>query len=249
MIIKNIIEQKLVSKITNQTVQIGTLVNLTATQLEELKDYQTKIDNMYPLDYIIGYIDILGVRVFTPEGVFIPRPCTEELIDICQQYIKAGSTVLDVCAGSGIIGLILANNNPSIDFVLIEQSHAAIDSINKSILYNHINNIKLIHSDALELDYSNYNNYCIICNPPYVPESDIYDSVRHEPKEAIYSGGDGLTFFNKFIRLWSSNLPNQIMFELDSSNIHQAQANIQSYYNCKIINDGDEFPRFLIGTK
>jgi release factor glutamine methyltransferase len=227
---------------------IGTQVELNREQSELLKSLQKKLSDGYPLDYIIGHIDILGIRVFVQEGTFIPRPCTEELIAMALIEAEKYETIYDVCAGSGLIGLVIAKHFPNKSVFLIEQSSHAIANIKKALEYNVIENAIIIEGDVFEQNID-YSKSLTICNPPYVPENQIYKSVVFEPKNAIYSGIDGLTFFNKFIKMLSSNLPNQIMFELDPSNIRMANDAISPYYSTKIVKDQDEFPRFLIGTK
>jgi release factor glutamine methyltransferase len=247
MIINNIITQKLISKIKNSpNYNIGDFLVLTSSEQKELDGYNKLLDNNYPLDYIIGYVDINDIRFYIEEGIFIPRPCTEELIKLCDN-IKT-DLVIDICAGTGLIGLSIAKLNPAKKIILIEQSQLAYENILKTIDYNNIKNVEVLNIDALNHDYTQYINYTIICNPPYVPEANIFDSVKYEPKDAIYSGKDGLTFFNKLLTMVSTNLPYQIYLELDPSNIDQAQCSLNQYYHSSIVQDNEGFPRFLIGV-
>jgi release factor glutamine methyltransferase len=247
MIITNIIELKLLSKIKNTpNISIGDFLVLDEREQKEFNSYFDKLNDNYPLDYIIGYVDINNIRIFLDEGVFIPRPCTEELIDLVNVDILS---IVDICAGSGLIGLSLAKKYPTKNIILIEYSSKACECILKSIEYNKLTNVILINQDALTLDYTEFNQYTIVCNPPYVPESSIYDSVKYEPKDAIYSGIDGLTFFNKLITMLTTNLPNQIYLELDPSNINKANNTLNKYFETKIIEDSENFPRFLIGKR
>jgi release factor glutamine methyltransferase len=247
MIITNIIERKLISKIKNTpNISIGDFLVLDELEQKEFNIYFEMLNDNYPLDYIIGYVDINNIRIFLEEGVFIPRPCTEELIELVNEDRM---TIVDICSGSGLIGLSLAKKYPTKNIILIEYSEKACQCILKSIKFNGFKNVKLIKQDALSLDYTELNQYTIVCNPPYVPESNVYDSVKHEPKDAIYSGIDGLTFFNKLITMLTTNLPNQIYLELDPSNINQAKNTLNKYFDTKIIEDTENFPRFLIGKR
>jgi release factor glutamine methyltransferase len=248
MIINNLVTQKLISKIKNSpNYNIGDFLVLTSCEQKELDSYNRLLDNNYPLDYIIGYVDINGIRFFVEEGVFIPRPCTEELIQLCSNINT--DLVLDICSGTGLIGLSIAKLHPTKKIILIEYSHIAYQNILKTIEYNNIKNVEVFNINAFDHDYSQYNDYTIICNPPYVPEGNIFDSVKYEPKDAIYSGLDGLTFFNKLLTMVSTNLPYQIYLELDPSNIDHAQSSLNQYYQTSIVQDYEGFPRFLIGTK
>jgi release factor glutamine methyltransferase len=246
MIITNIIEKKLISKIKKSpNISIGDVLVLNNLEQIELNKYNLLLKDDYPLDYIIEYLDINDIRLFLEEGVFIPRPCTEELIQLIN---TSDDTIVDICSGSGLIGLSLAKKYPNKSIILIEYSNIACKNILKSINFNGLTNVKLIHQDALTIDYTQFGQYTVVCNPPYVPELNIYESVKFEPKDAIYSGIDGLTFFNKLITMLSTNLPNQIYLELDPSNINQANNTLIKYFSTTIIEDSENFPRFLIGN-
>jgi release factor glutamine methyltransferase len=252
VIIENIVIKKIIRKITGVPVSIGHTWDLTPPQQVEYNKHIEKLKSGYPLDYLIGVIDYGNIRINITEGTFIPRPCTEELVELATDYINNNydeiDTIYDICSGSGVIGILLAYNFMDKNVVLVEKSANAIADIKSSIKFNNLQNITVIESDVFDTNLD-YSNSIVICNPPYVPEADIYESVKYEPKSAIYSGIDGLTFFNKFIKMLSSNLPNQIMFELDPSNIRMASIAISPLYSTNIIKDQDGFPRFLIGTK
>jgi release factor glutamine methyltransferase len=248
MLITSLIEQKLINKITKGNYNIGEFVTLKHKQTIKYNYFIQRISEGYPLDYLIGFLDINSIRIFLKKGVFIPRPCTEELINIATESLKGGKIdeVVDICAGSGVIGLSLARIFPNISFTLIEKSKVAVDKIIQSIDFNQLKNIKVINQNALNIDYRNFKNYMVICNPPYVPNKNVYNSVRYEPKSAIYSGKDGLTFFNKFIKMLAINYPIQLLFELDPQNIEFAKSKITSYTSISILYDAENFRRFLI---
>jgi len=99
-------------------------------------------------------------------------------------------------------------------------------------------------------------NWTLICNPPYVPATDILDlkknNLQFEPLKAIFSGGDGLDFIRSLIRnlqQWSQKqaLPSQLILELDPRNIHKAKKAIQIFYpSTQILTDFNGLDRVLI---
>jgi release factor glutamine methyltransferase len=251
VLITNIIDVKLISFILNQPYSIGDKLTLTGDQQQLYDFYLSKLKSNYPLDYIIGNIEFDNITLDINEGVFIPRPCTEKLISLALDIIKTQSftTILDVCSGTGFIGLNIAKKFASTNIVCIENSSTALECLTKNVELNSLKNVKIINLDALDLDYSEYNNSLLLCNPPYVPELEFDDSVRYEPKEAIYSGKSGLTFFKKFIRMFTNKFPDQFIFELDPRNIFEAQQQFKNIFYTEVIKDEDGFDRFLVGKR
>jgi release factor glutamine methyltransferase len=248
MIIENIVDRLIINKIKKINIEIGEVINLNKKEKLIYDKYILKIKNSYPLDYIIGKIKTKYINLKIKKGVFIPRPCTEELIELVKvsKIVHQSDIILDICAGSGFIGLSLAKIFPNKKIILIENSLKAIEIIKENLKLNNINNVILLEQNALEVDYSRFSNFVIICNPPYVPKDNINNSVIHEPGKAIYSGKDGLTFFNKLIKILTNYYINQIFFELDNSNIQTASKKIKNFKAIKIVKDNENFERFLI---
>ncbi len=251
MIITNIIELKILQLIKKETLFIGQSLNLDSLEQSQFNELNNKYLNGYPLDYIIGEVLVNEVRLKTPQGVFIPRPCTEKLITLAQELIESGKfeTVLDVCAGTGFIGIALAKKYKNINFISIENDDFAFQVLLENIKINNINNIKAINSDATSNENNYPNNSLLLCNPPYVPNIENDKSVRSEPEFAIYSGENGLTFFNKFIKLFTNKFPNQFIFELDPRNIFEAKKHFENNFYTEVIQDEDGFNRFLVGKR
>lgn len=273
ILISNIIEQELINLIfNNSSYRIGDIVVINPSQNRQFLQLLSRIDKGEPLDYIVGHVELNKLRFYLNRRIFIPRPCTSELIEIIKEDYPSRTSnpslissyqnlnlknhnrslkLIDICAGSGYIGLSLAKYFNQI--LLIEKSKIACETIGKTADYNKIKNFEIYNIDAYDFDYSPYKNLikdCIVvCNPPYVPLTDynINSSVNYEPKVAIYSGKDGLTFFKKLIKILSNNLPKQIYFELDPRNILTAQLILNNYYKTKIIKDSEGYNRFLIG--
>lgn len=161
-----------------------------------------------PLQYVLGEWDFCSRKYFVGEGVLIPRPETEELCDIADGYIKASSytTVYDLCAGSGCIGITLAINNPQINVYMFEISEDACGYIERNIEYHGAKNAKLLRYDITEGRRENLPvPDMIVSNPPYIPSADI-KSLQHEvsfePRLALDGGEDGLQFYREIAEKW-----------------------------------------------
>jgi release factor glutamine methyltransferase len=221
--------------------------------------YQNKLlrlEKGVPLDYILGYVDIGSTRIFTPPGVFIPRPITiewmPELVSLIQE--KNVEVIVDYCAGSGLISVLLA---PVVDRILaIEKSDVSIQALRQTVEYNRVANINIPQAAHLEIEYLQDfiggQSWALVCNPPYVPIGETHSSVKYEPDEAIYSGVDGLEVFKMVVSILADmkHQPSFVAFELDPRNIHQAQELLQELnFSCTMSNDSEDFERFLVGVK
>jgi release factor glutamine methyltransferase len=251
MIISNIIDSKLISLIKKNEYSIGDTLGLSDSEKALLLYYKKRLSENYPLDYILGEVKIGSVLISLVENVFIPRPCTEKLIKIANQIIQDSNinNILDVCSGTGFIGLSVAKLNPSASITCIEKSDIAYKVIQKNITINNLKNIKVYNCDALSYVFDDQVNTLLLCNPPYVPDIEFDNSVLFEPKDAIYSGIDGLTFFKKFIRMFTNKFPDQFIFELDPRNIFEAQQYFKNTFYTEVIKDDEGFNRFLIGKR
>ena len=157
-----------------------------------------------PVAYLIGEWEIYGLPLDISKDVLIPRPDTEVLAGEAIEYLKqqAGEPrVLDLCAGSGCIGLAVASFVPGSRVVLGEYSDAALKICRQNIRRNGLSGrVVPIQVDALEKPERTLGEFhCIISNPPYIPRADIETldtSVKdYEPHMALDGGEDGLDFY------------------------------------------------------
>lgn len=177
-----------------------------------------------PVAYIIGEWEFYGLTVAVSPSVLIPRPDTETLVDHALEYLKTQGPcrVLDLCAGSGCIGLALAAHAPETRVVLGEISDAALKLCHRNIWTHSLTaRVLPMRVDALEDPNPHLGRFaCIVCNPPYIPTEEIEaldPSVRdYEPHLALDGGEDGLCFYEAIAAKWrNALLPNgQIFFEI-----------------------------------
>lgn len=217
---------------------------------EKYKAFETLIKRRVsgePLQYILGEWEFYSLPIKVGEGVLIPRQDTETLVDTAIELYKdiSGITVLDLCSGSGCIGLALEKNLDLKEIVLVENSKAAIEFLKK--------NVKLNNSKAEVVKGSVFDNDVIdrlpqadliVSNPPYLSSMDMENlqrEVEFEPKDALFGGEDGLDFYREMAGLYISKLNSggRLMFEIginQGNEVSQILINA-GYKNVSIIKD------------
>jgi len=163
--------------------------------------------NGEPLQYIIGEWDFYKYTFFCGEGVLIPRPETEELVQLCIDFINKNhiTNVLDLCAGTGCIGLSIALDCPFAQVTLVEKYDEAFSYLEKNISRYGLKNVKAVRDDVLSpsSDYGSYG--LIVSNPPYIESREIaglQQEVLREPVSALDGGEDGLIFYRAIRDRW-----------------------------------------------
>jgi len=168
-----------------------------------------------PVAYIVGEWEFYGLPITVNESVLIPRVDTELLADVAIKLIKKRgwqTRLLDLCAGSGCIGLAVAANIPNCRIVLADNSEKALAVCRANMLRNGLSRqTTAIEVDAIEPPPALLGRFdAIVSNPPYIPTRDIEGldkSVRdYEPKVALDGGPDGLYFIRAIASAWSSLL-------------------------------------------
>lgn len=177
-----------------------------------------------PTAYLIGEWEFYGLPLDISESVLIPRPDTEVLVDRALTYLKtvAEPRVLDLCAGSGCIGLALAKNAPESHVVLGELDEGALRICRQNIRRNDLTGrVVSLQLDAREKPPAHLGEFdCIVSNPPYIPDGDIAEldaSVRdYEPHLALRGGTDGLDFYRAIAGHWTAALRvgGRLLFEV-----------------------------------
>ncbi|HEY5561833.1 MAG TPA: peptide chain release factor N(5)-glutamine methyltransferase [Clostridiaceae bacterium] len=155
-----------------------------------------------PVKYITGTTEFMGIQLYVSEGVLIPRPDTETLVEETLKLIKANKYkyICDLCTGSGAIGISIGSLSET-NVSLYDISEKAIGVANKNIISNGLESrITAEESDLLELPISKGCKFdAIISNPPYIKTKDIEglmeDVKRYEPYIALCGGDNGLLFY------------------------------------------------------
>ena len=167
--------------------------------------------NGRPLAYIIGLWNFYGRDFYTGEGVLVPRPETEMLVDFALDYLKdrQNPVVIDLCAGTGCIGLTVACERPDADVLLVEKYNGAIKYLRKNIASLGVKNATVLQADILKTEELILPRADIILsNPPYINSRDIPGldrEVRFEPETALDGGEDGLKFYRALAEIRKKN--------------------------------------------
>ena len=213
-----------------------------------------------PVAYLIGEWEFYGLPLDISQDVLIPRSDTEVLAGQAIAYIQTlgECRVLDLCAGSGCIGLAIASQSPQARVVLGEISDSALKICRQNIRRNGLSGrVSPIQADALEKPARSLGEFqCIVSNPPYIPTNDIDGlevSVRdYEPRLALDGGGDGLKFYRSIVRDWQEALVpgGRLYFEVGAGQADQVlrMMRSQGFGDLQIIKDHHKIPRVVLGT-
>ena len=160
-----------------------------------------------PLQYITGEQNFMGYDFDTAEDVLIPRMDTETLVETALKLVKDANhnvDVLDMCCGSGCIGVSFGLWNKNSRIVLADVSEAAIGLARRNVakLCAGDDRFEVVRTDLFEQISGKYD--LILSNPPYI-RSDVIETLmpevrEHEPHLALDGKADGLYFYDKIIR-------------------------------------------------
>lgn len=170
--------------------------------------------NKKPLKYITNETEFMGIDFFIEEGVLIPRPDTEVLVEEVLKEIEKRSfkSVCDVCCGSGAIALSIAWHNNAVEVECCDISPKAEEVTKKNIeLLSLQNRVEFFPSDLLDFALKAQRQFdLIVSNPPYI-RTDIIPTLMedvkdYEPYIALWGGDDGLGFYRRITKQSKSAL-------------------------------------------
>ena len=174
-----------------------------------------------PIAYVLGEWEFLGLPMEVEPGVLIPRPDTEVLAELAIRLVRSrdgGARVLDLCCGSGCVGVVIAKNVGDCRVILVDNSLKALRLSRQNVLRNNVTrNTTCIEADAMSAPPMLLGKFdLIVSNPPYVPTAEIPAldaSVKDfEPREALDGGADGLDFYRAIIPRWKTILKERGVF-------------------------------------
>ena len=177
-----------------------------ALQQEAIEEEKQFVEEIYkklaahiPAQYIIGHADFFGMQLKVDERVLIPRPETEELVElILTENPEKNLKVLDIGTGSGAIALALAKNRPDWSVTAADISQEALDLSLENAKAQNLN-LSFIKSDCFSEISSKYD--IIVSNPPYISRADEVEvglNVLHsEPHLALFADEDGLAIYRR----------------------------------------------------
>ena len=214
-----------------------------------------------PVAYIIGEWEFYGLPLDISRDVLIPRLDTEVLAEqaiLAARAAGEGCRVLDLCAGSGCVGLAVAANVPECRVVLADLSEGALRVCKQNIRRCDLNaRVTCLSADAkLPPLPALWDFDVIVCNPPYIPSGEIAGldaSVRdYEPHQALDGGDDGLDFYRAVASKWKGalRLGGTLLFEVGMGQAPDVERILgkNGYENVRSFQDTQEICRVVAGT-
>ena len=205
----------------------------------KIPEFETICDELRswrPVQYIVGKADFADMELTVREGVLIPRPETEELVDWVAREAMEGARILDVCAGSGCIAIALRRMVPSSEVWAMDISPEAL-AIARENGAEYAPEVRFVEGDALvdfSAQFKGVMFDAIVSNPPYIPESDRAlmrpNVTEHEPDIALFvEDSDPLIFYRAIAQTGRKmlNAAGHIYFEIYESLVEQMVAMLE----------------------
>lgn len=168
--------------------------------LEEAQEIRKRRATGMPLQYAIGRWNFYGRDFKVDERALIPRPETERLVEETLALARPKDRILDLCTGTGAIGITLALEG---DFELVASDidRGALELAKENVERLQAPNITLVASDLYQNLKGAYD--IIVSNPPYVTAEEMKSlepELSYEPEKALYGGEDGLFFYREIVK-------------------------------------------------
>ncbi|MBQ3575641.1 MAG: peptide chain release factor N(5)-glutamine methyltransferase [Clostridia bacterium] len=173
---------------------------LTDEQLSVLDHCLERRKQGEPVQYILGSADFMGLKFHVDSRVLIPRQDTETLVEaaIVELQMQGGKTVLDMCTGSGCIGLSIKSLAADAEVTLSDISRDALEVASKNAHALALD-VKIRHGDLFKA-VGREKFDLIVSNPPYLRTDEMHqlqEEVRFEPSLALEAGERGMDFYEK----------------------------------------------------
>lgn len=236
--------------------------NLETEKLGIFQEYINRRAHHEPTAYIIGIQPFMSLDFFVDRSVLIPRPETEQLVELVSQVTGRESRVViaDVGTGSGAIAVSLAKNLPNAKVIGIDSSPDAIKIAEKNAKCHKVDDrCQFIVGNMFEFfnvaaNFSSpYKFDVIISNPPYIP-SGIIETLQPEvknwePREALDGGEDGLDYIRKLIEEGPKYLKENgyLILEFGIGQAEKIRELAKDFKEIKIIKDNSGIERVFLG--
>ena len=245
----------------NQAELLRDMPLYTSNEVEKtLEGFMNRRLGGEPVAYITGKWEFYGVPLEITPDVLIPRSDTEVLIDKALELTRernAAPRVLDLCCGSGCIGLAMAQELPESRVVMLDLSRKALDITRRNIRLNGLSaRAVCMEADALIPPSDNLGSFDIVLsNPPYIATAEIEtldSSVRDfEPRSALDGGEDGLVFYRFIASEWKRALRTGawLLFEIGETQAADVMKimRLAGYKNVDCVKDSAGHDRVVFG--
>lgn len=197
------------------------VMNITPTEyfMHSSDEVERGVEEMYlsvlqrrikgePLQYILGKWEFMSNEFCVGDGVLIPRPETELLVEAAAEFLKdkKNPVIFDICSGSGCIAISIAKLFPEATVYAVEKYDKAYGYLVKNIELNCVKNVNAVKGDLFDADLlEDIKADVILSNPPYIRREDIATldiTVQNEPHTALDGGIDGYDFYRFLAEYW-----------------------------------------------
>ena len=226
-----------------------------------LEKYVERMVKGEPLAYILGEWEFYGLKLYVTPDVLIPRDDTVAVTSLAIQkalFMQQDPRILDLCCGSGCIGLAIASRVKDARVTLADLSKDALAVAKKNMLRHKFSGrVSCVQADALKPAPAFLGKFdMIVSNPPYITSEEMKgleeSVVDFEPHMALFGGEDGLDFYRFIAAKWKTalRLGGTLIFEVG---IGQAPAveeilALNGYEDIKTTIDSGEIWRVVEGT-
>nr|WP_238487256.1 peptide chain release factor N(5)-glutamine methyltransferase [Actinoplanes flavus] len=178
--------------------------SIRAVEVDRFRELVADRARRIPLQHLLGTAAFRYVELAVGDGVFVPRPETELLAGWGVARTDPGAVVVDLCSGSGAIAVAIADETKAGRVIAVERSPAALTWLRRNTAAHPV--IEVVAGDVTDpglLSELHGAVDVLLCNPPYVPDgTPVPPEVEgHDPAEAVFGGGDGLTVIRPVIEL------------------------------------------------
>lgn len=214
-----------------------------------------------PIQYILGTWDFMDFTFKVGEGVLIPRPETEILVEYIADKIRSINepVIYDLCSGSGCIGLSLRRLHKNARVFMVEKSDKALAYLKENCrnICGNTENVTVIQGDILKPgDFSELPKAdVIVSNPPYIRSDEIptlQSEVLREPIMALDGGDDGLVFYRCLVNDWTTYLKDGgfMAFECGEDQAEEICGLFSKIdFDSEIVKDYNDIQRIVIGRR
>ena len=214
----------------------------TAKKFYEMAE---KRNEGYPLQYMTNTQEFMGLDFYVQEGVLVPRPDTEILVEKIINIVNNSSfknksiKILDIGTGSGAIGLSLGYYLKNSIITAMDISDIAIETTQTNIRRFGLENVKTLRGDIFKYNFGNEKYDIVVSNPPYI-EKEIIDILPvevsiYEPKLALDGGIDGLDYYRHIIGVFEKIHENNAILSVEIG-YNQKDAVIEIFNKANIFN-------------
>jgi release factor glutamine methyltransferase len=238
--------------------------NLSDNHLDRLQQYTNELQTGKPVQYVLGEAWFAGLCLNVNEHTLIPRPETEELVNLCASWVstnfnnKPHIQILEIGTGSGCISIALHNKIPTAIITAIDISAAAINvATSNAATYNAPIQFKTLDflNETCWPDLGSYD--VIISNPPYIAENEKTNMAGHvlnfEPHTALFvANNHPLVFYNAIANFGNTHLSSggALFVEINQALGPQTQdVFVQNNYTAVLKKDLFENDRMIVATK